>query len=137
MEPVTISILLAIGKFTTDSITSGITYDVIKKLAKPFTERLAHFFGDVDKTENFMRQIIEKPSRNPHKPRRDVEDIYEEITSNQLPEELYEELEAWIAENREFLKEAATSRGVQFTQKIGSQTAGRDIVNAGTINMTR
>ncbi|KAF6700422.1 MULTISPECIES: hypothetical protein [Bacillus] len=108
-------------------VTANLTYDTMKHFKAKFINKFSGFFNNEEQAEEYLKCIGDTPSRNINKPFRDVEDSYELIVKKELPDSFIPLLKEWILENKEELNKIATKNN--NTLNIGSQTAGRDVIN--------
>lgn len=107
-------------------VVSNFAYDSIKTITKTLKQKVGNYFSDETKMDAFVDAICINGAKNVAKPHRDVEDIYEDITGESMPAELIEKLKEWMLDNKPQLDSIAKNTN-KFN--IGSQNAGRDIVN--------
>lgn len=124
------------------SVLGNATYDALKSLSSSFFNKLGRFFGSKDETDEYLKAICERPTSNIKKPYRDIEDVFEEITTkhSSLSTEFLNEIKQWFVENGEEIKGIIISQTLTSpSQNIKNQRAGRDINNVqGTqINYNR
>jgi hypothetical protein len=119
------------GAIATSVIASG-TYDILKNTLNivNLKERINKFFTDDTKAESFVKELCQKPSANPTKPYRDVEDLYELVTGETYNESVYEEIKVWMHENKDSINNATHNKfSNQSGFNIGTQNAGKHIFN--------
>jgi hypothetical protein len=111
------------------SVIASASYDAIKKIFNfsALKKKLSKFFTDEKQIEEYLRKICEESSTNPHKPTRDIEDIYEETTNSQYNSEIFEDIKEWLLENKDlinssinmnFKNESGFNIGIQNAQEI-------------------
>ncbi|MGB5988696.1 MAG: hypothetical protein WBG43_03025 [Marinifilaceae bacterium] len=132
------SILLATGSFlleNKDAIASSIiasaSYETIKT-AMSFSglkKRITKFFISDEQIENYLKEICEKEAINPHKPERDIEDSYENLTGKDYNNELFNEIKTWIKENEKSISKTNMNFKNESGFNIGTQNAGKNIIN--------
>jgi hypothetical protein len=108
-------------------VTANLTYDTMKHLRSKFVDKFGKFFKNKEQVEEYFKCIGDTPSRNINKPFRDVEDSYELIAKNQLPDSFLPLLKEWILDNKDEINKIASINNNSLS--IGSQTAGRDVIN--------
>lgn len=127
------------GAITT-GIAGNFAYDGLKKLAQSFKNRFNKFFSSEDDVERFFEALCKVRAKNPDKPYRDAEDLYEEATHSTLKDDvrtqLFDEVKSWMQDNRELIVNISTHQhDNEFSINIGSQKA-KNIVNIqGTANI--
>ncbi|MFI2959728.1 hypothetical protein [Priestia sp. JSM ZJ58] len=109
-------------------ITANLTYDKMKQLKPKFVERFKAFFDSSEQTEEYFKCIGETVSKNVNKPIRDIEDSYELVAKQNLPDSFISIFREWILENKEDINKMASSLNAN-SLNIGTQNAGRDIIN--------
>jgi hypothetical protein len=126
------------------AVAGNVTYDALKSLKESFVKKLNRFFGHKDDAEKYLQTICERKASNIKKPFRDIEDIFEEISTkhndNGTTTEFLKEIKQWFIENGEEIKQLVINQPLTSpSQKIEKQIAGRDINNVqGTqINYNR
>ena len=108
------------------SKSSEIAFNKIKEsFSKVFNEK----FGTVEKSEEFIDKIYKDKSFFPKKPKRDIEDLFENITGKEPSSEVLNEIIDWMKNNNQILNEVLVTKGTQLGISIGSQKADRDIIN--------
>lgn len=112
-------------------IASG-TYELIKGSIDlmGLKKKVSAFFKDESQSEIFIKDMCELKAKNPEKPYRDIEDLYEKITGKEFHKEFYEELKQWILINKDSIVNAPK---MQFNNQggfnIGIQNAGNNLFN--------
>lgn len=134
MEPILLAscaFLLQNKAAIASSIIASASYDTIKNVLNfsGLKKRISKFFIDDEQIENYLKEICETESKNPHKPERDIEDVYENITSNKYSKELFEEIKSWIKENEEEIGKTNMNFQTKSGFNIGVQNAGKNIIN--------
>lgn len=114
------------GVFVGTGVAQGISYDMFKHLSQPFFLKLKSFFSNKTETEVFLKKLIECNSKNPSKPYRDIEDIYEEVTGKTLPNSMIDELKDWTVQNKEEISSIINNIS-DNKLVINKQKAERDI----------
>jgi hypothetical protein len=91
----------------TSSLIASASYDAIKKTFNfsSLKEKISRFFVDEEQIEEYLRKICEEKSNNPHKPERDIEDIYENTTNCKYNSEIFEDIKEWVLENKNAINE--------------------------------
>lgn len=113
----------------TSSLIASASYDAIKKIFNFSTlkKKIARFFIDEKQIEEYLQKICETSSINPHKPERDIEDIYENTTKSQYDTQIFEDIKEWVLENKDlinssinmnFKNESGFNIGIQNAQEI-------------------
>lgn len=113
----------------TSSLIASTSYDAIKKIFNFSTlkKKIARFFIDEKQVEEYLQKICETSSINPHKPERDIEDIYENTTKSQYDTQIFEDIKEWVLENKDlinssinmnFKNESGFNIGIQNAQEI-------------------
>ena len=134
MEPIllaTCAFLLENKAAIASSIIASASYETIKK-ALNFTglkRRITKFFISEEQIEEYLQEICEKESKNPHKPERDIKDSYEDITGEKFRPELFDEIKLWIKENEEAISKTTMNFESESGFNIGVQNAGKNIFN--------
>lgn len=114
------------------SIIARGTYDIVKDNLNlgSLKQKVSSFFLNDEQAEAFVEQICQKEANNVEKPYRDIEDIYEAITSKMYDSSVYDSIESWAKENEAAIYNASQ---MHFTNQggfnIGNQSAGKDIYN--------
>lgn len=134
MEPIllaTCAFLLENKAAIASSIIASASYETIKKALNfsGLKKRIAKFFICDEQIEEYLKEICEKESKNPHKPARDIEDLYEDITGDKYNSELFEEIKSWIKENEETISKTTMNFENESGFNIGVQNAGKNIIN--------
>lgn len=134
MEPIllaTCAFLLENKAAIASSIIASASYETIKK-ALNFTglkRRITRFFISDEQIDEYLQEICEKESKNPHKPARDIEDSYENVTGKKYNSELFEEIKTWIKENEGIISKTTMNFESESGFNIGVQNAGKNIIN--------
>lgn len=126
------SFLLAEKAGIASKVLASAAYDGLKKVLDFTTlkNRIRKFFKKEEDIDNYIEVICNTESKNPSKPYRDVEDLYEEISGEQYNDQLYNEVKKWIEENQEQI--INTSKMDFKNEKgfnIGVQNARKNIFN--------
>ncbi|MCL2650488.1 MAG: hypothetical protein FWD60_05595 [Candidatus Azobacteroides sp.] len=111
------------------SLIANASYDAIKKIFNfsSLKNKISKFFIDEEQVEEYLRKICEEKPNNPHKPERDIEDIYENTTKSQYNSEIFEDIKEWVLENKNtinetinmnFKNESGFNIGIQNAQEI-------------------
>lgn len=134
MEPIllaTCAFLLENKAAIASSIIASASYETIKKTLNfsGLKNRIAKFFIDDEQIESYLKEISEKEASNPHKPERDIEDSYENITGQVYNKELFNELSNWIKENEKTIGQTNMDFDTKSGFNIGVQNAGKNIIN--------
>lgn len=134
MEPIlvaTCAFLLENKAAIASSIIASASYETIKKALNfsGLKKRIAKFFISDEQIEEYLKEICEKESKNPHKPARDIEDSYEDITGKDYNAEIFEEIKSWIKENEESISKTTMNFETESGFNIGEQKAGKNIFN--------
>lgn len=109
------------------AIAGGIVWDVIKgHLLIPFKNKFGKYFNGDKEAEEYFEKICKSQSINKKKPARDIEDAYEDVTENTLPDGFIEELRDFLIANKDKVEMINQQKG-DFTSL--NQQAGRDINN--------
>lgn len=113
--------------WSASAIAGGVFWDVIKgQLLIPFKTKLGMYFNNDKQAEEYLQKISEAESINKKKPIRDIEDVYEDVTKKDLPDNFIDELREFLVENNDKV-EMMNKQSGDF---IGlNQQAGRDINN--------
>ncbi|MBN1054935.1 hypothetical protein DVW05_06175 [Clostridium botulinum] len=130
------TILNSLINFLGGSITSGITWDILKsnglKIIDSFSTKLRGYFNNDDKvTKEYLEKICKEITRSNKKPFNDARTIYEEDTDNEF-ENFENPLSEWIKENiREFIELSKNNINQSGTININApQTAsGNSVIN--------
>ena len=119
-------------------------YDGLKVLGESFVSRLGGFFNNKGETEAFYEAICSKAASNIKKPYRDVEDIFEEVSTKNIDDsemrDFLSAIKEWFKENDAATRQIVISQSIDnLTQNITHQQAGHNINNVqGTqINYNR
>lgn len=113
--------------FLASAIAGGIVWDTIKlNLYTPFKNKLGEYFKSEEESEKYFETINNSKSVNTKKPYRDIEDIYEEVTGNSIPDKFIEELKEFLIANKDKIEMLNQEKG-DFTSL--NQRAERDINN--------
>ncbi|OYQ75476.1 hypothetical protein B9T12_04880 [Wohlfahrtiimonas chitiniclastica] len=124
-------ILAESGNVVTGVIASA-TYDGLKKAIdlSSLGKKVKRFFNSDEEANRYIEDLCTKPSVNPTKPFRDIEDHYEELTGNSYDDELFFTIKDWVQEHSQ---QIITASQMTFTNtkgfNIGQQHAGQDIIN--------
>ena len=110
------------------------TYDVLKTLGDSFIKKMGRFFNSSSEAEKYFETICTKSPVNDKKPYRDVEDLFEEISSQAKDDSSVKEFRTgiteWFKENNEQIRGILISQAIDKpNQNITNQQAGRDINN--------
>ena len=111
------------------SVIASASYDAIKNMFNfsALKKKISRFFMDEKQMEEYIRKICEESSINPHKPERDIEDIYEATTKSSYHSEMFEYIKEWILDNKDminssvninFKNESGFNIGIQKAQEI-------------------
>lgn len=134
------TLFASLFNWATSGVVGNLAYDGLKRLAKPFVERFKKIFGTEEITNEYFDALCNLQAKNPDKPFRDAEDLYEEVMKIPLNEEvrneLISEVKSWMNEHRDVIINLRTHQhDNDFRMKIGSQRA-KNIVNIqGTANI--
>lgn len=123
------SFLLENQTAITSSLIASASYDAIKKIFNFSTlkKKISRFFIDEKQVEEYLQKICESSSINPHKPERDIEDIYEDTTKSQYNSLIFEGIKEWVLENKDtinssvnmnFKNESGFNIGIQNAREI-------------------
>lgn len=130
MEELTIvSILKWLGITVAGNVVCQGSEEVLKKIKEGFSKIFINDFGTKEKSEEFINEIYKLKSSSPNKPKRDIEDIFENITGNEPSNEVVLKIVDWIIENQQILNKVLKKEETFVGIKIGSQKAKRDIIN--------
>lgn len=134
------NVLAGVGQ----TVLGRAAYDGLKALGESFVAKLGDFFSNKEESEAFYQAISSRMASNPKKPYRDLEDIFEEISTKKIDDSVIKdflsEIKEWFIENDKAIKQIIISQSiVKSTQNITHQQAVRDINNVqGTqINYNR
>lgn len=109
------------------AIAGGIVWGVIKEyLLVPFKDKFGKYFNGNKEVEEYFERICISQSINKKKPARDIEDVYEDITENKLPNGFIDELREFFITNKDKVEMINQQKG-DFASL--NQQAGRDINN--------
>lgn len=109
------------------AIAGGIMWDTIKGyLLIPFKNKFSKYFSCNKEAEEYFEKICKTESINKKKPSRDIEDVYEDVTQNALPDGFIDELRDFLITNNDKVELINQEKG-DFTSL--NQQAGRDINN--------
>ena len=109
------------------AIAGGIMWDAIKGcLLIPFKNKFYKYFSGDKEAEGYFEKICESQSINKNKPSRDIEDVYEDVTKNALPDGFIDELRDFLIANKDKVEMLNNQNG-DFSSL--NQQAGRDINN--------
>ncbi|WP_027624497.1 hypothetical protein [Clostridium lundense] len=123
------------NNWAVSAIVGGLTWDVVKAtLAVPFKSKLGKWFTNDAEAEVYLENICEKSAINKTKPYRDVEDIFEKFTGNEMPAEFIEQLKELIIDSKSIIDEMNKKAEIVFNVK--EQKAGRDINNINGSQIT-
>jgi len=111
------------------SVIASASYDAIKNMFNfsALKKKISRFFMDEKQMEEYIQKICEESSINPHKPERDIEDIYEATTKFPYHSEIFEDIKEWILDNKDminssvnmnFKNESGFNIGIQKAQEI-------------------
>lgn len=130
MEELTIvSILKWLGITVAGNVVCQGSEKILKKIKEGFSKIFINDFGTKEKSEEFINEIYKLKSSSPNKPKRDIEDIFENITGNEPSNEVVLKIVDWIIENQQILNKVLKKEETFVGIKIGSQKANRDIIN--------
>lgn len=130
---VDISILQAFSEWVASNwiastIVGSLSWDLAKKyLYVPFKNKLGKYFENDNQVEQYLEMLYSCKAINNIKPYRDVEDKYEELLGNEIPEGFIEEIKQFMIENKDIIDEMNSQAKIVFS--IREQHAGRDINN--------
>lgn len=136
------TILQAVLGFMGSSITSGITWDIIKTSGEKIINKFVNnfiksgSFKNEDESKSFLKMIADNNAISKKKPFNDVKSIYEEITEKDSTE-FIELFEKWIKDNfNEFekLQQDGYKQSVSVKIEYQENNGSGKIINAGIIN---
>lgn len=113
-------------------VIASATYDLLKKTLNfsQLKNRIKKFFHNEEDAEKYIETICNVESNNSSQPCKDIENSFEEVTGENFDNGLYNELQAWIEENKE---QIANVSKMEFNNKqgfnIGTQNARGNIYN--------
>jgi hypothetical protein len=127
------TLFASLFNWATSGIAGNLAYDGLKKLTQSFVKRFKRIFGSEEVTNQYYDALCKAQAKNPDKPFRDVEDLYEEILKIPLQEEvrteLLAEVKSWMNDHKEIIINLRTHQhDNEFRMNIGSQQA-KNIVN--------
>lgn len=128
-ELIIVNLLKWLGQTVAGNVVCKGSEIVLKKIKDKFSKEFINDFGTKEKTEEFIDKIYKLPSNSPSKPKRDVEDIFEDITGNEPLNEVVIKIINWIKDNNQILNEVLENQQIFNEIKIGRQNANRDIIN--------
>ncbi|WP_284997455.1 hypothetical protein, partial [Bacillus cereus] len=114
-------------------VLGNIGYAALTTLGQKFKTKFKDYFGSEKNAEEFFNKISSEKAINVKKPKRDIEDIYEEIVGEVDDSKFTQftsELQKWLLDNKDMFNE---STGETFN--IGNQVAQGDINNASGIQI--
>lgn len=135
------TILESILSFAGASISSGITWDILKgsgqKLIMVFKEKFIEngSFTNKDECEQFLKTIVDSSPNSKKNPYKDAQNIYEDIVN--IPMDNFIDLfKIWINENLAGFEQIRNINIQHVSVKIEhQQNHGQgNIINAGIIN---
>ena len=110
------------------AILGGITWDIVKeKLLIPFKKKVGSYFIDEAQVLQCLEKIHNEQCKNIKKPFRDIEDTYEIVTGQSMPNDFIEKMKELIIENSEIIK--SLNSDVKCGINAGIQHASRDVNN--------
>lgn len=116
------------------SVIARGTYDILKGSLnlQSMQNKISSYFKDNTQTENFVEALCNTDAINVHKPFRDVEDKYEELTGNTYNTGLADEITKWVKENESQIESVAQVTLTNNTGiTVGVQNAGKNVYNIG------
>lgn len=113
-------------------ILASAGYDVLKNSVdfKSLKDKIKKFFTKDEDVEEFISNIATLPLEVNVKPEAAVKAEYEKLVGQPFEDEILESVKIWLADNKEQIKTinvVSISNSSGFN--IGTQTAGRDVVN--------
>lgn len=109
------------------AIAGGVLWDTIKDhLLIPFKSAFSKYFSCDNEAEIYFEKICNTESINKRKPARDIEDVYEDVTQDELPSEFIDDLRKFLINNNDKIDLINKETG-DFNSL--NQRAGRDINN--------
>ncbi|RZL51068.1 MAG: hypothetical protein EOP00_01125 [Pedobacter sp.] len=124
--------LLAHKADIASKVIASATYDGLKKVLdfSSLRSRISKFFKKEEDAEKYLETICNAKSKNIAKPYRDIEDSFEELTSEKFDGELYNEIKNWVEKNQVQISNVSK---MEFKNEggfnIGIQNAGKNIFN--------
>ncbi len=136
------SILSEIVMFSTSSIVSGITWDILKKEGKKiiysFKKRFIEnkCFDEENECEECLKRLVLEESISKSDPYASAILVYKDISGKRTIDKFKVELEEWIGENKKELEDISSINRQIGSIKIGKQInkGFGKIINAGVYN---
>lgn len=112
------------------AILGGVTWDITKEyLLLPLKNKIGKYFIDDEQVQNYIETVSSTNVINIKKPYRDIEDIYENITNQEVPLDLTDTLKEFFIENKELIEAMNKRLQTNSIFQISNQHATRDINN--------
>jgi len=121
-------------------ILASAGYDVLKNSInfKSLKDEIKKFFKKDEDVEKFISSLATSPLDTKMKPEDAIKAEYEKLVGQPFEDEILESVKTWLTDNKEQIKTinvVSISNSSGFN--IGTQTAGRDVVNiAGNYTIT-
>lgn len=121
-------------------ILASAGYDVLKNSVdfKSLKDKITKFFTKDEDVEKFISSLATSTLEANVKPEDAVKAKYEKLVGQPFEDEILESVKTWLTDNKEQIKTinvVSISNSSGFN--IGTQTAGRDVVNvAGNYTIT-
>jgi len=124
------NVLTGVGQ----TVLGRAAYDGLKTLGESFVTKVGNYFKNKKESEVFYDTICSKATLNPEKPYRDLEDVFEKVSTKKLDDNemknFLSEVKEWFKENDAAIKQIVISQTLDNpAQNITQQQAGRDINN--------
>ncbi len=110
-----------------------ISTEVLKEyLCDPLKKKIMTFFTSDEEAQKFVEQLFTTEATNEKKPKRDVEDLYEELKGEIPTDDLFNIMVAFFKDNQDLIKDINTISNNSSGNNIYHQTA-EQIINSDKV----